>query len=82
MSGLRYNQIAIDSPNGTTRVVGRCVVTDEVHEITVPTAGLNAWIRGELIQRALPTVSNEDREFLLSGTSPEGWRLLFGDEEE
>jgi hypothetical protein len=38
-------------------------------------------------ERRFPNWAKEDREFLISGTSPEGWEMLFGytqdsDEEE
>jgi hypothetical protein len=38
-------------------------------------------------REAFPELAKEDREFLISGTSPEGWKMLFGctresDEEE
>ncbi len=41
-----------------------------------------AYDAGELIQRALPHLDAETREFMISGTTPEEWKKLFpkGDE--
>lgn len=33
------------------------------------------WKGGELIQVAMPELSPEDREFLISGMSPDGWDI-------
>ena len=42
------------------------------------------WQRGELgyVQDAFPQLNAEEREFLISGTTPEEWDDLFGDIEE
>lgn len=65
--------------DGTSRVSGNCVFTGESYECRIPTAGLQAWQSGTPIQRALPEVPAEEREFLISGISPLGWRKTFGD---
>ena len=41
--------------------------------ITVPVVGFNQWVSGSMIQRAMPQVSPEDREFLISRTCPDCW---------
>jgi len=74
---VRTNQ-AEDLPTGKTRVFGNCLFTGEQYEVTVPTAGIKQWIAGELIQNALPGVSISNREFLISGISPTGWKSTFG----
>jgi hypothetical protein len=33
------------------------------------------WKDGELIQVAMPDLRSEDREFLISGMSPDGWDI-------
>lgn len=43
---------------------------------------IDDWQSGTLIQNAMPNVSAEDREFLISGTTPEEWAALFGKEEQ
>ena len=76
---LRYGQTRADRPNGTTEVHGTCQVTGKAYSVVVPTAGLDAWLGGALIQEAMPGVPKDEREFLVSSTSPEGWTALFGD---
>lgn len=42
-----------------------------------------AWkFEGALIQDALPYLSAEDREFLMTGITPEEWNTLFAGNEE
>ena len=38
--------------------------------------GLALWADGMVIQKALRLMSSEDREFIISGISPDGWKLL------
>jgi hypothetical protein len=43
----------------------------------------NDWLnKRKLIQDALPYVSAEDREFLMTGVTPEEWKQLFADGDE
>ncbi len=79
---LRHGQIATERPGGTTLVRGKCTFTDQSHEVIVPTDGLDRWLCGALIQDAMPNVSADDREFLISGISPKGWEETFSDEYE
>jgi hypothetical protein len=39
----------------------------------------NEWKGGVLIQDAMPHLSADDREFLISGCTPEDWKMLYGD---
>lgn len=41
-----------------------------------------AWEGGLLIQQAFPTLSADDREFILTGFTPEDWEDMFGTELE
>lgn len=61
-----------------SKVTGNCKITGEEYSCIVPTRGLEAWLDGEFIQRAMPSVSADDREFLISGMSPKGWNIMFG----
>lgn len=36
------------------------------------------WQQGKLIQYAFPTLTAEQREFLMTGLTPEKWKELFG----
>jgi hypothetical protein len=50
-------------------------------EIAITEAQYNNWISGMLIQNAMPNLSADDREFLISGITPEEWDKHFGEEE-
>lgn len=51
-------------------------------EIPVTQAQLDAWRGGHaLIQDALPQLSQADREFLITGTTPEEWDAAFPEED-
>lgn len=39
------------------------------------------WIDGELIQNVMPEISADDREFIMTGITPEEWAATFGGEE-
>tara|TARA_R100000808_G_C2083809_1_gene106713 strand:+ start:146 stop:448 length:303 start_codon:yes stop_codon:yes gene_type:complete len=43
--------------------------------------GLQQWLRGALIQDVFPKASSEEREFIVSGLTPEAWNRIFGEEE-
>ena len=66
-------------PDGRVRLFGRCIVTGEAYSVVVPLDGFLAYFwRGARITEAFPELPRGEREFLISGTSPEGWRRLFG----
>jgi hypothetical protein len=47
-------------------------------EIDVNLAQLNAWQAGMAIQAAMPEISRAEREFILTGITPEEWAQYFG----
>ena len=49
--------------------------------IRVTEEQLQDWENGTVIQQAMPHLSDDDREFILTGITPEEWDELFGDEE-
>ena len=73
-------------PVGETDVVaeGKCIHTGKTYR-TAPFNEL-AWQSWRYlrvpIQVALPELENYDREFLMSGFSPEGWDEFFGTDDE
>ncbi len=76
---LRNGQEIIARIGDKLLIRGYCRVTKAEHHVTVNANGLQRWLVGnELIQLALPDLSPEDREFLITGTSPSGWDVLFG----
>ena len=40
---------------------------------------LAAWQGGVLIQRAMPNLTPDEREFLMTGYTPEDWEEIFGE---
>jgi hypothetical protein len=47
-------------------------------EIDVTEEELALWRNGVLIQVAMPSLSNDDREFIKTGITPEEWDTLLG----
>jgi hypothetical protein len=66
--------------NGRTLVFGKCVFSGEDYSVEVPSAELNRYLAGDLAQEAMPSLSTEEREFIISGISPAGWKKAFGEE--
>lgn len=84
---MRYADIYCEceevfSPTHGYKFTGPCIVTARSCSVFVPANELFAYRQGELIQDAMPSVSPDDREFLISGMSPEGWKQTFGDNDE
>lgn len=50
-------------------------------DIDVTQAQINDWQTGALIQNAMPHLSADDREFILTGITPEEWDEIFGSNE-
>ena len=40
----------------------------------------NAWEQGTLVQDAMPHLTPDEREFVMSGITPEEWAETFGEE--
>jgi len=67
----------------TTAVVAvPCRLCNEINELNVRVRGFMDWQRGELIQDALPELSADQRELLISGTCDKCWKEMFGSDEE
>jgi|TARA_R110001606_G_C14878102_1_gene590857 hypothetical protein len=49
-------------------------------EIPVAQEQINSWKDGMLIQDAMPNLSADHREFLMTGSTPEEWDKMFGEE--
>lgn len=44
-----------------------------------PTMEIIKWVTGDLIQDAMPNLSDDQREYILTGLSPEEWDKLHGE---
>ena len=56
-----------------------CIRCQQAREIEVPGKALWLYRQGALIQDAMPMVSINDREFLVSGICPSCWDKMFGE---
>jgi hypothetical protein len=61
----------------TYTFTGRCTVTGEMISVIVNAPELFKLRQGTLMQNALVSNTPAEREFLLTGVSAEGWRILF-----
>jgi hypothetical protein len=43
---------------------------------------LGSWVTGVLIQEAFAALDRDQREFVMTGSTPEEWNKAFGKEEE
>ena len=60
-------------------------LTGVTHTIDIPNLTqdqVNAWMSGTLIQNAMPHVSEDHREFLMTGITPKEWADVFGPDED
>lgn len=78
MIGRKQLIVTESETPGIVNVKGNCVFTGEEYQCSVPLDGLKKWQDGTAIQQAMPNVSADDREFLISGISPAGWKSTFG----
>jgi len=51
-------------------------------ELDVTEAQIARWQGGEYIQDAMPQLTVDEREFIMTGTTPEEWAAAFPEEEE
>lgn len=55
---------------------------EHVMDINVTPQQLEAWTNGKYIQDAMPNLTASEREFILTGYSPEDWDQMFPAEED
>ena len=46
-------------------------------DLNVSEVEVRAWVDGALIQRAMPNLNAEEREFIMTGVTPEEWAVTF-----
>jgi len=65
-----------ESKNNEIRIFGQCEVTAKNFEIYVPVEGFFVYQQGfKTIAEALSNTPPEERDFILTGVSPEGRKL-------
>ena len=62
----------------TAVVAVPCRLCDTVHDLTVNVEGYVNWQAGEFIQDALPELSCDERELLISGTCGACFEVAYG----
>jgi hypothetical protein len=61
-----------------TTIESTCVFCHKAQEVEVPTTAFMKWQEGALIQKVMPEVSAETREFLISRICPTCQEKVFG----
>ncbi|MFN9957938.1 MAG: hypothetical protein ACK55I_32945, partial [bacterium] len=68
-------------PDMKVEITKNCVVTQKPYTVFVNSQDFIDWKeRRKLAQNAFPYLSREDREFIISGVSPEGWEQIFAED--
>jgi hypothetical protein len=62
------------------KVTTKCAFCRKRHDVKVSSAGYRAWRDGVKIQIAIPGLSEDDRERLVSGICPECWGEKFAED--
>lgn len=81
---VRFEAAPVDETGASTRVQRQSLFTGRINEMVLPVTlkHLLNWNDRELIQNAFPQLNADQREFLLSGATPEEWEARWGDEDE
>lgn len=58
-----------------------CPICHRDGEMPVEVDGYRNWMAGTLIQRALPDLTADEREQLMTGTHPDCWDAMWNEEE-
>lgn len=61
----------------TITIKTTCGFCQEEKSITVSESGYNLWKQGTLIQDALPELTTEERELLMTNTCGHCWKQIF-----
>ena len=64
-------------PDSWVNIKGHCVVTKQPHEISVLGTELDEWLDSDKSIQHCLSCSGDDREFLMTGISPDGWEIMF-----
>ena len=65
-------------------ITKQCMLTGDTNTMDIPVTQdqLDSWTNGMLIQEAMPNLTAEHREFIMTGTTPEVWTKNFSEVEE
>lgn len=84
----RYNAMGLCfqlGPISRTQTSVVLVGTDKKIIVDAPIEDMNQgwyyWMNGKFVQDAFPTLTAEQREFLMTGITPTEWNEIFSEEE-
>ena len=76
ISPFRFKRY-FESKNNEIRIFGQCEVTGKNVEFIIPTEGFFVYLQGfQTIDQALRKITEEERQFIVTGISPEGREAL------
>lgn len=81
-----YGAVLVDQLNlkGYIMLIKReSMLSGIIHEMDLPVTNeqLAQWLNGSLIQNVMPHLTSGQREFLMTGITPDEWDAEFGDDE-
>lgn len=79
---LGGNEQTVEIGDNQYTYVKECEVTGKEYRVTITKEQYSRWKLGELIQNVLTDLSDEQRQFLISGNTPAEWKAIFPKEEE
>lgn len=79
---VKIQQMNETFSQGVVSLTRQCFKCQTVFNINLTIEEYERWIGGMLIQEAMPNLSAEIRELLISGTCPECWKMLMESNEE
>lgn len=81
-----FSEMYKAKPEGTMIIAMQSHITGMLHfaELAITKEEVDNFTRGMKVQHAFPNLTDNEREFLLSGITPEEWEGAFpkGEEEE
>ena len=64
-------------------ITRKSLISGNINTMSLPITEeqYNAWEQGTLVQDAMPHLSPDEREFVMTGITPEEWADNFGEEQ-
>ena len=60
----------------------RSIISGKINEMDLDITEKQyfSWKNGDLVQNVFPHLNSEEREFIVSGITPQEWKEVFGEE--
>jgi uncharacterized protein (DUF779 family) len=60
----------------------RSIISGKINEMNLDITEEQyfSWKTGDLVQNVFPHLNSEEREFIVSGITPQEWKEVFGEE--